>query len=235
MPYIHYIDVKYNEHPRSAGHHWTDIIIRQQDISRLSYNDNVHHSRPVPCQIWLLQNVKSQQEITGLTLYYADDEHNNEMASFVVNNGNLCLYWRLIVQTMHSRSLARKWRVAYYSQRTGVVSFLISFLFLVGDVASAMFCSWLRRIPLPPLAFIASSVQLHKWRIWCYSLLWRGRCYLTFASSRHGPRPSFSLNKFLILTINITAIVIRRFSSNLLCDFSSNPLCGFSPNPLCGF
>jgi hypothetical protein len=48
---LHTVDVKYNEHPKLAGHHWTDIIIRQHDISRLSFNDNVHHGRPVPGQI----------------------------------------------------------------------------------------------------------------------------------------------------------------------------------------
>jgi hypothetical protein len=44
-----------------------------------------------------------------------------------------------------------------------------------------------------------------------YSLLWRGKCYLSVASSRHGPWPSFRLNKFFILSINLTAIAIHKF------------------------
>jgi hypothetical protein len=91
VPHIHYIDIKYNENTSSVGHHWTDLIIGQQDISELSYNDNVHHSRPVPGQIWLYKDVDSQQEITGPTLYHEDVEHINKMASSVVNNGNFCL------------------------------------------------------------------------------------------------------------------------------------------------
>jgi hypothetical protein len=37
-PYIHYIDVKSNEQA-SAGNLWTDILIRQQEIAGLPYND----------------------------------------------------------------------------------------------------------------------------------------------------------------------------------------------------
>jgi hypothetical protein len=110
----------------------------------------------------------------------------------------------LIIQAKHSRSLAGKWRIANLSQWTGMVSFLFSFLFLAGDLASAMFYSWLRRTPFPALTFIASSPQ-YKWCVFYYNLPWRGRFCLTFASSRHGPRPSFSKNKFFILTINLTA------------------------------
>jgi hypothetical protein len=36
-PYIHYIDVKINE--QSAGSHWTDILIRQQEIAGPPRND----------------------------------------------------------------------------------------------------------------------------------------------------------------------------------------------------
>ncbi len=35
-PYIHYIDVKSNE--QSAGNHWTDILIRQQEIAAPPHN-----------------------------------------------------------------------------------------------------------------------------------------------------------------------------------------------------
>jgi hypothetical protein len=33
-----------------------------------------------------------------------------------------------------------------------------------------------------------------------------------YTSSKHGPRPSFSLNKFFDLTIILTAMMIRRFA-----------------------
>jgi hypothetical protein len=36
-PYIHYIDVKVRT--TSAGNHWTDILVRQQEIAGLPYND----------------------------------------------------------------------------------------------------------------------------------------------------------------------------------------------------
>jgi hypothetical protein len=114
----------------------------------------------------------------------------------------------LLVQTMHSRSLGVKMKnsLLFTTDWNGQLLFLPSVL--TGGVACTMFCSWLRKTPLPALAFIAPS-PLYKWH-WCYSLLWRGRWYLSFASSRHGPRPSFGLNKFFILTINLTALTIRR-------------------------
>ncbi len=36
-PYIHYTDVKSNE--QSAGNHWTDILIRQQEFAGPPHND----------------------------------------------------------------------------------------------------------------------------------------------------------------------------------------------------
>jgi hypothetical protein len=36
-PYIHYIDFKSNE--QSAGNHWTDILIRQQEFAGPPHND----------------------------------------------------------------------------------------------------------------------------------------------------------------------------------------------------
>jgi hypothetical protein len=51
---------------------------------------------------------------------------------------------------------------------------------------------------------------LYKWRIWYCSSPWRGRCCLMFTSSRYSPWPPFSLNKFLILTINFTVITNGR-------------------------
>ena len=37
----------------------------------------------------------------------------------------------------------------------------------------------------------------------CRDMTMTWRCHLNFASSRHGHRPSFSLNKFFIFTINL--------------------------------
>jgi hypothetical protein len=36
-PYIHYKDVKSNE--QSAGNHWTDILVRQQEFAGPPHND----------------------------------------------------------------------------------------------------------------------------------------------------------------------------------------------------
>ncbi len=36
-PYIHHIDVKSNE--QSGGNHWSDILIRQQEIAGPPHND----------------------------------------------------------------------------------------------------------------------------------------------------------------------------------------------------
>ncbi len=36
-PYIHYKDIKVMN--TSAGNHWTDILIRQQETTELPYND----------------------------------------------------------------------------------------------------------------------------------------------------------------------------------------------------
>ncbi len=52
-----------------AGHPWRDIIIRQRDISGLSYNDMIIRQRGNP---WPDMN------IMGMVKY------NNKMASFVV-------------------------------------------------------------------------------------------------------------------------------------------------------
>jgi hypothetical protein len=56
------------------------------------------------------KDVKSQQEITGLTLCYADVEHNNEMASSVVDNGNLCLYLDINCTDNAKQVFGRKYR-----------------------------------------------------------------------------------------------------------------------------
>ncbi len=83
------------------------------------------------------------------------------------------------------------------------------FLFVshTGVVVSAMMWRQLKGTPPPALAFIASR-PLYKWDIWYYSSPRIGRCYSMLTSSRHGLWPSFSLNKFFFLIINVTAIKI---------------------------
>ncbi len=70
-------------------------------------------------------------------------------------NDNLCLYWRCwLYRQCTADFMAGKWRIAYYSQGTGLAS-CSCFLFFTGGVASALMWRRLRRTPLPSLAFIA--------------------------------------------------------------------------------
>ncbi len=114
----------------------------------------------------------------------------------------------LNIQKCTADLMAGKYRIAYCSQWIERSASCSSSLYITGDVAPAMFCSRPREALHPTLDFICSDL-LYKWRIFCKTTPWRGRCCVVFASTRHGPRPSFS--QFFDLAIILTAMTIHGF------------------------
>jgi hypothetical protein len=108
--------------------------------------------------------LRSQLKLTKLTLYYADVEHNNEMASFLVNMVTSVCTVDVDCTDNAQQIFGGKIKnsLLFTMDWSGQLLSLLSVS--CRRFASAMFCSQLRRTPFPALAFIASS-PLYKWRI----------------------------------------------------------------------
>jgi hypothetical protein len=77
--------------------------------------------------------------VPGLTQYYVDVKHNNEMGSSVVKEWQPLLVLKmLIVQTMHSRSFGGKMKKLTVHNGLEQSSSCSLFLVLTGGDASAM-------------------------------------------------------------------------------------------------
>jgi hypothetical protein len=147
------------------------------------------------------------------------------MASFLVKEWQrLSLLKMLIVQTMQSRSFGGKMKNAYCSLWDGVVGF--------SSCSHRTCCLCYDATPNEgdspsPASFYSLQYTIKKAYL-ILQLTTRGRCFSMLTSSRHGLRPSFSLNKFYILIINLTVITKRTSlaKSAKICQlqvFSLNP------------
>ncbi len=143
-------------------------------VSRTLLNWHHYKSAGHPCSLACLIMICSLLDVT----------HKKQMTKWL-----LLLSWKvtsvcikmLNIQTMCSRIFGgktRKTTKACCSLWAGEVGFCSCslFMFLTGDVVSAMKWRQLKESPPSPQAFITSS-SLYKWHIWFPSLPRRGWCF----------------------------------------------------------